>query len=138
MLGLLASAGAVAAAGASFAKNPAHHLNGHNLLGEKLKQNGKHQVGKIGKETVLAEVSNGKVTGMSAGGLVATKVKTNKKMASSTSANFRLVGYGDLKLAQISDVYYGYCFDDGVDIYYYWYPASDVVVTDVWVEYVAV
>jgi len=137
MLGLLASAGTVAA-GASFAKNPAHHLNGHNLLGEKLRQNGKHQVGKIGKETVLADVSNGKVTGMSAGGIVPTKVKTNRKMASLNSANLHFVGYGDVQLAQISDAYYGYCFDDGVDIYYYWYPASDVVVTDVWVEYVAV
>ena len=29
----------------------------------------------------------------------------------------------------------GYCFDTGTDEYCYWYPATDVVVTDVWVPY---
>jgi hypothetical protein len=33
------------------------------------------------------------------------------------------------------DVYYGYCFDSGIDEYCYWYPASDVVVADTWVPY---
>lgn len=34
-----------------------------------------------------------------------------------------------------ADVYYACCFDDGLDEYCYWYPVSDVVVTDTWVEY---
>jgi hypothetical protein len=29
-----------------------------------------------------------------------------------------------------------YCFDAGLDEYCYWYPATDVVVTDTWVLYV--
>jgi hypothetical protein len=33
------------------AKGPHKHINGHNALGAKLKQNGKHEVGKAGKET---------------------------------------------------------------------------------------
>jgi hypothetical protein len=42
---------------------------------------------------------------------------------------------GEIRLAQATDVYYGYCFDTGLDEYCYWYPASDVVVTDRWVVY---
>jgi hypothetical protein len=30
------------------------------------------------------------------------------------------------------EVYYGYCFDTVLDEYCYWYPASDVIVTDTW------
>ena len=41
---------------------------------------------------------------------------------------------GTFKLAQ-ADLYYAYCFDDGIDEYCYWYPAADVIVTDTWVEY---
>ncbi len=32
----------------ALAKNP-HHMNGHNALGAKLNQDGKHEVGKAGK-----------------------------------------------------------------------------------------
>ena len=67
VLGLLASTAAFSVAGVSFAKGPHRHHDGHELLGAKLKQNGKHEVGKAGKETVIAEVNNGKVTAMSAG-----------------------------------------------------------------------
>jgi hypothetical protein len=52
-----------ATAGLAVAKN-AHHNNGHNLLGEKIHKNGKHEIGKIGSNSVLAEVSNDKVVGM--------------------------------------------------------------------------
>ena len=65
-------------AGFALAKN-SHHNNGHNLLGPKLHQNGKHEVGKIGNNAVIAEVSNDNVVGMSAGSLPARKVKSNKK-----------------------------------------------------------
>jgi hypothetical protein len=114
-----------------FAKNP-HHMNGHNALGTKLNQDGKHEVGKAGKNTVSAEVKNKKVVNMTAGNLPARKVKSNKKMAAID--NIQLAVNGIFKLAQ-ADLYYAYCFDDGIDEYCYWYPAADVVVTDTWVEY---
>ncbi len=115
----------------ALAKNP-HHMNGHNALGAKLNQDGKHEVGKAGKNSVSAEVKNKKVVNMSAGSLPVRKVKSNKKMAAMDSV--KLVVNGEFKVAQ-ADVYYAYCFDDGLDEYCYWYPASDVVVTDTWVEY---
>jgi|SRR5215469_1880701 len=121
------------AGGIALAKN-AHHNDGHNLLGAKLNQNGKHEVSKIGSNAVTADVSNKKVVGMSAGSLPVKKVKSNKKMAEIGFDHLQLAANGPIQLAQ-ADVYYGYCFDTGLDEYCYWYPASDVVVTDTWIVY---
>jgi hypothetical protein len=63
----------------AIAKNE-HHNNGHNLLGAELNQNGKHEIHKIGNNSVVAEVNNKKVVNMSAGSLPVRKVKSNKKM----------------------------------------------------------
>ena len=120
-----------ATAGLAAAKN-AHHNNGHNLLGEKIHKNGKHEIGKIGNNPVVAEVSNDKVVGMSAGSLPVKKVKSSKKMAGADTT--QVAANGPVKLAQVAD-YYGYCFDTGVDVECYWYPATDVLVTDSWAPY---
>jgi hypothetical protein len=128
---LLIGASLSAVAGIAVAKN-AHHNNGHNLLGEKIHKNGKHEISKIGSNSVVAEVSNDKVVGMSAGNLPVQKVKSSKKMAGADTT--KVAANGPIKLAQVID-YYGYCFDTGVDVYCYWYPATDVVVTDPWAPY---
>lgn len=117
--------------GTASAKNP-HHINGHNALGAKINQDGRHQIGKAGKNTVEADVKGKKVVNMSAGSLPVKKVKSNKQMASGDG--LRVAAAGEFKVAQ-SDVSYGYCFDDGLDEYCYWYPPQDVIVTDTWVEY---
>ena len=134
------AAGAVASvagfSGVANAKGPHKHINGHNALGGKLKQNGKHEVGKAGKETVVAEVNNGKVVNMSAGGLPAKKVKTKRKMAGLEFDKIRLAANGGVQLAQVDVYYYGYGFDTGTEEYYYWYPAEDIIVTETWVEYI--
>lgn len=82
VMALAVGASLLTTAGIALAKN-AHHTNGHNLLGEKIHKNAKHEVGKIGANSVIAEVSNDKVVGMSAGSLPVQKVKSNKKMAAS-------------------------------------------------------
>jgi TRAP-type mannitol/chloroaromatic compound transport system substrate-binding protein len=132
VVSLVVSASVLIVAGAALAKN-AHHSDGHNLLGAKLGQNGKHEIGRIGNSAVTAEVNNKKVVGMSAGNLPVRKVKSNKKMAGLD--HLQVAANGEIQLAQIADVYYGYCFDTGLDEYCYWYPASDVVVTDTWIVY---
>jgi hypothetical protein len=121
----------LAATGLALAKN-VHQNNGHNLLGEKLHKNGKHEVGKIGANPVVAEVSNDKVVGMTAGALPAQKVKSSKKMAGADAT--QVAANAPVRLAQMAD-YYGYCFDTGIDVYCYWYPATDVIVTDPWAPY---
>ena len=106
-------------------------------MGAKLNQNGKHEVDKIGNNSVTAEVSNRKVVNKSVGGLRVRKVKSNKKMAAEGVLDrINVAANGDnIRLAQLTDVYYGYCFDTGLDVYCCWYPASDVIVTDTWVVY---
>ena len=125
--------GFLATAQISIAKNP-HHNNGHNALGAKLNQDGKHELGKAGRNTVTAEVKGKKVVNVSAGNLPVRKVKSNKKMAGLPTESTKLAANGAFKIAQV-EVYYGYCFDDGLDEYCYWFPAADVVVTGTWIEY---
>ena len=134
LMAVAVSVGVLAAGGLAVAKSE-HHNNGHNLLGAKINQNGKHEVAKINNNSVVAEVSNKKVVGMSAGNLPVRKVKSNKKMAEGGIGTMQIAANGDVRLAQMADAYYGYCFDTGLDVYCYWYPATDVVVTDTWVPY---
>jgi hypothetical protein len=120
------------------AKHNHKHMNGHNLLGAKLKQNGKHEVGKLKDRTVTADVENGKVKNMAAGDLPMKRVKSNMKMASLEDGVIRVPSGGTgLQLAQYSTVvYYGFCFDDGYDFDCYWYPAEDVDYVDyTWDDY---
>jgi hypothetical protein len=138
LMAAVAFTGLFAFAGLAVAKGPHKHMSGHNALGAKLKQNGKHEVGKAGKETVTAEVSNGKVVNMSAGSLPVKKVKTKKKMAGLEPSKVRLAANGSIQLAQVDVYYYGYGFDTGVEEVYYWYPAEDVVVTETWIEYIPI
>lgn len=128
-----ASAGFFSKGNPAFAKKT-HHNNGHRLLGEKLKRNGKHSVGKAGKHEVVAEVANSKVVSMTAGNLAVRKVKSRRQMSSGVGG-FSLVADRTFDVAQVEIWWYAYCFDDGFDEYCYWYPAAYVVVTDDWVEY---
>ena len=129
---IITSACILGAGQIAIAKNP-HHINGHNVLGAKLNQDGKHDVGKAGNSSVSADVKNKKVVNMSAGTLPVRKVKSNKKMAATDS--IQVAANGEFKVAQ-ADVYYAYCFADATDEYCYWYPASDIIITDTWVDYV--
>jgi hypothetical protein len=108
-----------------------HHLSGKALLGEKIKQNGKHKIHKAGNVDVYAEVSNGKVVGVSAAGMQVKKVKSTQKLAEG-AADLILA---KMELAQTEVYYYGYWVYDPVADYYYWF-TSDVVVVDAsWVPY---
>jgi hypothetical protein len=131
ILGLIASASAVGASGVALARDK-HHLNGHALLGGKLKQNGKHKIHTAGKTDVFAEVSNGKVVGVTAPGLQVKKVKTRQRLA---GANSGLI-LASTQLAQVTDYYYGYWVYDPVADYYYWFPADVIIVDSTWVDYV--
>jgi hypothetical protein len=130
-LGLLASAGTISASGIVLAKEK-HHLYGNSLLGAKIKQHGKHKIHTAGKADVFAEVSNGKVVGVSAAGMQVKKVKTKQKLADTTPGLI----LASMKVAQTDVYYYGYWVYDPVADYYYWF-TSDVVIVDItWVDYV--
>jgi len=129
-LGIIASASTIGASGVTLAKEK-HHLNGKALLGDKIKQNGKHKIHTAGKVDVFAEVNNGKVVGVSAAGMQVKKVKTNQKLAETTS---HLI-LASMQVAQTDVYYYGYWVYDPVYDYYYGF-TSDVVVVDAsWAPY---
>ena len=130
-LGIIASASTIGASAITLAKEK-KHLNGKALLGEKIKQNGKHKIHKAGKADVFAEVNNGKVVGMSAAGMQVKKVKSRQKLAETTSGLI----LASMQLAQTEVYYYGYWVYDPVADYYYWFPADVVIVDTTWVDYV--
>jgi hypothetical protein len=117
-----------------------NHVNGHNLLGEKIHQDGKHDIGKVSGRTVSAEVKGGKVVNMTVGDLKVTKVKSNKKMANAEAGFLRAAYVPGVQLAQYQETTtyydYGYCVDDGYETTCYWYPPSDVYTSSSdWVDY---
>ncbi len=137
-IGVLACGTAISAAGIAAAKQ-SHHRNGHALLGARIKQNGKHNLEKAGKIDVSVDVRNSKVAALTAndpakGNLGIGKFKSNKKMAAA-SPSLDLAGGQGQQLAQV-DVYYAYCFTDGIDEWCYWFDANDVLVDTTWQPYI--
>ena len=130
-LRFIASASAIGTSSVALAKEK-HHLNGQALLGDKIKQNGKHKIHTAGKTDVFAEVSNGKVVGVSAAGMQVKKVKSRQKLAATTPG----LTLASMHLAQTQVYYYGYWVYDPVADYYYWFPADVVIVDATWVDYV--
>ena len=127
VLSLIASAGTLSASQIVLAKEK-HHQNGNALL------NGKHKIHTAGKADVFAEVSNGKVVGVSATGMQVRKVKTRQKLALPQSAPVLILA--GMQVAQ-TDVYcYGYWVYDPVADYYYCFTSDVVVVDNTWVDYV--
>lgn len=122
------------------AKHQHKHANGKALLGDKLKKDGKHSVGKLANREVTAEVRGGKVRDMQAGDLPKKRVRTKTQMAAFEDGGVLRVAWtpaaAGLQLAQYEDYWYGYCFDTGYDFECYWYPASEVDYQDyTWEDY---
>jgi hypothetical protein len=130
-LGIIATASTICASGIALAKQK-QHFNGKALLGEKIKQNGKHKIHKAGKADVVAEVNNGKVVGVSAPGMQVKKVKSRQKLAETRPSLI----LANMQLAQTDVYYYGYWVYDADYDYYYWFTADVVIVDGTWVEYV--
>jgi hypothetical protein len=131
-LGLIATASSLVGASRVVLAKEKHHLNGQALLGDKIKQNGRHKIHTAGKIDVFADVNNGKVTGVSAAGMQVKKVRSRQKLAQTSPDVIR----ASMQLAQADTYYYGYWVYDPVADYYYWFPADLVVVDAIWVDYV--
>ena len=118
--------GASAVCGVAVAAPKAQHHNGAELLGAKIKTNGRHTVQQRGDHAVSIDVKGGKVAGLHVthgkkGDVPVTKYKTTKKMAQADGLQ-----YASLRLAQAQDlgtVYigYGYIDADGYE-QIYWFP----------------
>lgn len=132
LLGLVATASSLIGTSRVVLAKEKHHLNGQALLGDKIKQNGRHKIHTAGKVDVFADVNNGKVMGVSALGMQVKKVRSRQKLAQTTAEVIR----ASMQLAQADTYYYGYWVYDPVADYYYWFPADLVVVDATWVDYV--
>ena len=124
-------------------KGKANHKNGKQLLGEKLKKNGKHILDKKGANTASVDVKDGKITGVKVkhdkkGDVTVIKYKTSKKMAYVEGLQL-----ASMRLAQVQNlgtVYIGYAYydEDGYEEIY-WFPYDMIYDGDTGaIEYVPV
>jgi hypothetical protein len=109
-----------------------HHHNAKQLLGDKLKQDGHHDIDHKGKYTTSVEVKNGKIAALHVrhsekGDISVKKYKTHRKMAENAAAHPIYVNY---RLAQLQDLgteYIGYSYvDDDGNEEIYWFPVEEV------------
>ncbi|QDW41289.1 hypothetical protein FFI89_031710 [Bradyrhizobium sp. KBS0727] len=132
-LGMIAAITTIDASRVAFAKEK-HHLNGKDLLGDRIKKNGKHKIHTTGKNVdVFAEVNNGKVTAVTAAGMQVKKVKSRQKLAETTPG----ITLASMRIAQADVYYYGYWVYDDLTDTYIWFPVDYVIVDSSWIEYTA-
>jgi hypothetical protein len=119
----------------------AKHKNGKDLLGEKVKVNGNHKLGKNGAHEVSVDVKDGKIAAFHAkhdtkGEVPIKKYKTNKKMAALDAQRSPIVL---VQYQYVGTTWIGYSYIDEYgyeDIY--WYPYDMILDGDTGaVEYIA-
>jgi hypothetical protein len=104
------------------------NFSGKDLVGDKIKQNGTHEIHQNGKYSTFVNVSNGKIAGVNVknadkGDVPVTKYKTTKDMS---QASMGRVQFASLVYAQsqyLGTLWIGYAYIDDYgyeDIY--WFP----------------
>jgi len=121
-----------------------NHHNGKDLLGNKIKANGRHDIETKGNVTASVEVRDGKIAGLHAkhaskGELPVKKYKTNKKMA--VAEPIQADGTPRLMTVQdqyVGTVYIGYSYvNDYGEEDIYWFPYDMILDGDTGaIEYV--
>jgi hypothetical protein len=121
-------------------KDKAKHKNGKDLLGDKIKVNGNHQIDKQGPHAVSVDVKDGKIAKFHVkhdqkGELPVKKYKTSKKLAQLDKPDQSSI----VMVQYIGTTYIGYSYiDDYGDEVIYWYPYDMIYDGDTGaVEYVA-
>jgi hypothetical protein len=107
-----------------------HHHDAKQLVGEKLKQDGHHDIDHKGKYTTSVEVKGGKIAALHVkhsekGNISVKKYKTHRKMAQNIGGHLM---YASFRLAQLQDLgeeYIGYSYiDDDGNEEIYWFPVE--------------
>ena len=126
------------------AKQHKHH-NGKNLVGDKIKQNGKHKFHEHGKHTAFVNVKNGKIAGVEVthaekGAVPVKKYKTNKKMADASAGGLQRASFVLVQAQSLGSTWIGYAYiDDFGDEVIYWFEYEMILDGDTGaVEYVPV
>ena len=102
------------------------HENGKNLVGDKIKKNGKHEFHKHGKNTASVDVQDGKIRGVSVknsdtGNVPVKKYKTNKKMADASAGGVMPVNLILAQAYSVGTTWIGYAYIDeyGEEVIYW-------------------
>jgi len=105
----------------------ANHHNGPQMLGDKMKSNGRHVLHKKGDYTTSVDVQNGKIAGVhvthaTKGEVPVTKYKTKQKMAQAGGH----IAYASLRLVQdeyLGTTWIGFGYvDEYGEEEIYWFP----------------
>ncbi len=121
------------------------HQNGKDLVGDKIKKNGKHELHKHGKHTASIDVQNGKIRGVSVkhaekGDVPVKKYKTTKKMVDSSAGGLMPASLVLAQAQYMGTIYIGYAYiDEWGDEVIYWFPYDMIYDGDTGaIEYVPV
>jgi hypothetical protein len=120
-----------------------HHHDAKQLVRDKLKTDGHHDIDHKGKYTASVDVKGGKIAALHVkhsekGEIPVKKYKTHRKMAQTSSPHLM---YASFQLAQTEDLgteYIGYSYvDDEGNEEIYWFPVEEIYDGDTGaVEYV--
>ena len=106
----------------------AKHQNGKDLVGDKIKKNGKHAFHQHGKHAASVDVKDGKIAGVSVkhadkGDVPVRKYKSTKKMAEAQADGMQRVSLTLAQLQYLGTTWVGYAYyDDYGDEVIYWFP----------------
>jgi hypothetical protein len=130
------------AKGEGQAKKHHDHHDGKQLVGEKVKQEGRHDIERKGAYTAAVDVKNGKIAGMhvkhdTKGEIPVKKYKTNKDMAKE-SGGFKTTAFIPVQAQYLGTTYIGYAYvDDFGNEQIYWFPYDMILDGDTGaVEYI--
>jgi len=123
----------------------AKHENGKSLVGDKIKQNGKHKFHQHGKHSAFVNVSNGKIAGVSVthadkGAVPVKKYKSKQKMADASPDGIQRVSMILAQAEYLGSTWIGYAYiDDWGDEVIYWFEYDLILDGDTGaIEYVPV
>ena len=124
------------------AKQHHNHHDGKQLVAEKIKHDGRHEIDRKGAYTAAVDVKNGKIAGMhvkhdTKGEIPVKKYKTNKDMAKE-SGGFKTTAFIQTQAQYLGTTYIGYSYiDDFGNVEIYWFPYDMILDGDTGaVEYI--
>lgn len=120
-----------------------NHHDGKQLVGDKIKKDGRHEIDKKGAYTAAVDVKNGKIAGMhvkhdTKGEVPVKKYKTNKDMSKESGGSMKKTAFIPVQAQYLGTTWIGYSYvDDFGDEEIYWFPYDMILDGDTGaIEYV--